>query len=622
MTRFQHADGLLGHIKGLKGAPQPKRTLWVCGGPGCLAAGGAKVHEALLNEAEKAGLLGNPGYRISLTGCLGLCERGPLAEIRPEGHFYQNVGPGDAPGLVGEALLEGRIVEGLIKDPKNPTKDSLAFYKPQERRVMRRLGLIDPESLDDYLLHGGYEALALALGSLGPGETARRVEESGLRGRGGGGFPAGRKWRALRESVGRPRYVLANGDEGDPGAFMNRALMEGDPFSIIEGMTLGAFAMGAEAGFIYVRHEYPLSVMRLSKAIRLAKDRGLLGEGILGSDVGFELGIVEGGGAFVCGESTALMASIEGREGTPRVKYVRSTEAGLWERPTLLQNVESWANVPPIVLNGPEWFRSLGSKDNPGTKVFSLVGQVRDTGLVELPLGSRISDLVELAGGGVAKGRALKAVQTGGPSGGCLPASLMSLPLDFDSLTKAGAMMGSGGLIVMDDLSCVVDVARYFTAFLTEESCGKCVPCRDGLPLLLGVLTGLTKGEGRAGDTGLLVREAERLKATALCGLGQSAANPILSTVRYFQEEYLEHERGFCRSGRCQGLFVPAIDPGACTGCGLCRKACPAAAIEGKAKKAHKVLPGKCVSCGSCLPKCRFLALKPAPRADTVKADA
>jgi NADH-quinone oxidoreductase subunit F len=606
---------LISHLNELQSLPQPRRTLWVCGGPGCLAAGAALVFENIQKELKERGLSASVEFKASLTGCLGLCERAPLVEVAPEGFFYERVRPEDAAELVSDTLIKGELISRLVKDPQNPSKAAFPFYKAQKRIIMRRLGRMNPESLDEYLQSGGYEALRLALNELGPQECARRVEESGLRGRGGGGFPAGRKWKALRESTLSPRYILANGDEGDPGAFMNRALMEGDPLSIIEGMTIGAYALGAREGFIYVRHEYPLSVKRLELAIDQARDRGLLGDDILGSGFDFHLEIVQGGGAFVCGESTALMASIEGKEGLPRVKYVRSTEAGLWERPTLLQNVESWANVPLIVLKGPDWFKSTGSKGNPGTKVFSLVGQVRNSGLVELPLGTSIATVVEEAGGGVRPGRSFKAVQSGGPSGGCLPHSLLNLSLDFDSLTDAGAMMGSGGLIVMDDLSCMVDVARYFTGFLVEESCGKCAPCREGLPLMLNILNGLTSGNSQPGDTELLENYAKRLAETALCGLGQSAANPVLTTIRYFKEEYLEHEQGFCRAGRCHGLYIPVIDKELCTGCGLCQKACPSGAITGMKKEARTVEPLKCITCGQCLSACRFKAARPERKA-------
>ncbi|MDR2199318.1 MAG: NAD(P)H-dependent oxidoreductase subunit E [Deltaproteobacteria bacterium] len=610
VSRFKETGDLKTHVRALHERPKPRRRLWVCGGPGCLAAGGATLWEALEREAERAGVHASAEYKMDLTGCLGLCERGPLIEVEPEGSFYQRARPEDAADLVNLALLKGEILERLSPGPKNREKETLPFYQAQTRRITRRFGAVNPESLDDYLATGGYEALALALDALGPEGALERVERSGLRGRGGGGFPAGRKWRALKESAGVPRYILANGDEGDPGAFMNRALMEGDPFSVIEGMTIGAYALGAEKGFIYVRHEYPLSVKRLDLALKTARERGLLGENVLGKNFSFDIEIQEGGGAFVCGESTALMASIEGREGVPRVKYVRSTEAGLWDKPALLQNVETWANVPLIVLNGPEWFRKTGGEKNPGTKVFSLVGQVENTGLVELPLGTKVGTLVEEIGGGVKQGRTFKAAQSGGPSGGCLPRSALELPLDFDRLSEAGAMMGSGGLIVLDDLSCMVDTARYFTGFLAEESCGGCAPCREGLPLMFRVLSDLCQGKGRPGDADFLEKTARHLSETALCGLGRSAANPVLSTLRYFRDEYLDHERGFCPAGRCSGLYLPEIDPDKCRACSMCQKACPAGAVAGQKKEPRRIIREKCVSCGSCLSACRFASVK------------
>ena len=603
-----------GHLEEYRRAlfkrPTPTRRLWVCGGTGCLAGGGRKVLAALKAEAESRGLGGSIKFRVDLTGCHGLCELGPLVEVQPEHFFYKKVRPEDAPEIVAESLIEGRPLSGLMADPSCPRAADLPFFKPQTRLLMSRLGRTDPEDIDDYLLTGGFEALGKALGGLSPAEVSALVEQSGLRGRGGGGFPAGLKWRACRLAPGQVKYVVANGDEGDPGAFMNRSLMEGDPLAIVEGMILGAYAVGAARGFIYVRHEYPLSVERLARALDAARSLGFLGGDILGSGHSFDLEIVEGGGAFVCGESTALMASIEGREGVPRVKYVRSTERGLWDCPTLLQNVETWANVPHLVNRGPDWFKSLGAPDNPGTKIFSLVGQARRTGLVEMPLGSRLRTLVEDVGGGVRPGRAFKAVQTGGPSGGCLPASALDLPVDFDHLTEAGAMMGSGGLIVMDDLSCMVDVARYFTKFLMGESCGKCAPCREGLPLLARIQDALCQGQGRPEDVESLESMARELAVTALCGLGQSAANPILSTINYFREEYLEHAgEGYCRAGRCSGLYLPVIDPKRCTGCGACLKVCPAGAVEGEKKKPHQVRPEICLTCGACLAACRFKAL-------------
>jgi NADH-quinone oxidoreductase subunit F len=530
-----------------------------------------------------------------------------MVACQPEGYVYEKVKIEDAQEIVVETLISGRPVSRLCQDPKDPTASNHPFYLPQKRLIMRRFGRINPDSFEDYLRTSGYEALLSAL-SIGPLEVFSRVENSGLRGRGGGGFPAGRKWRACKDAIGAPKYVLANGDEGDPGAFMNRSLMEGDPFSIIEGMTLGAYAVGASMGYIYVRHEYPLSVERLKLAIKTAENFGLLGDDILGTGFNFNLSVIEGGGAFVCGESTALMASIEGREGQPRVKYVRSVERGLWEKPTLLQNVESWANIPLIVQHGSEWFKQIGAPNNPGTKIFSLVGQVKRSGLAEMPLGSIIRTLVEDVGGGPQKGRTLKAVQTGGPSGGCLPTSALDLPLDFDSLPEAGTIMGSGGLIVMDNLSCMVDVARYFTLFLKNESCGKCLPCREGLEVAFNILDDLCCGRGQTGHSDLLVNLAQGIQDSALCGLGQSAANPVLSTIRYFREEYLEHEEGFCRAGRCQGLFLVKIDRDKCNGCGACQPVCPAGAITGREREPRTVKVEKCLGCGACLTACRFRA--------------
>jgi NADH-quinone oxidoreductase subunit F len=566
-------------------------------------------------EATKSGLKDTAELSCEPTGCLGLCQRGQLVTTEPDGYVYEKVSVEDAYEIVDQTLLAGLPVSRLCQDPSDPKAKNHPFYLPQKRLIMRRFGRINPERFDDYLRTGGYQALALAV-RLGPEEVAFRIEASGLRGRGGSGFPAGRKWKACRTAEGDQKYVLANGDEGDPGAFMNRSLMEGDPLAIIEGLTLGAYAVGANQGYIYVRHEYPLSVARLRLSISNAEQCGLLGDNILGSGFSFKLSVVEGGGAFVCGESTALMASIEGREGQPRVKYVRSTERGLWDKPTLLQNVETWANVPLIVENGPQWFKSLGSESNPGTKIFSLVGQVRRSGLAELPLGTKIRTVVEEVGGGHLPGRFIKAVQTGGPSGGCLPVSELDLPLDFDRLPAAGTIMGSGGLIVIDDLSCMVDVARYFTKFLMTESCGKCLPCREGLAVIDGLLNDLCQSKAQIGDTDKLKELALTLSETALCGLGQSAANPVISTIRYFHHEYIEHEQGYCRSGRCQGMFIVNIDSDLCSGCGACQTACPSGAIIGRERKVRQVNTSKCISCGACLATCHFGALKTARRAN------
>ena len=603
--RFNSPEELLSHIERLERKASKAPRLWVCGGPGCLAAGSGKTLEALRKEAEKAGF--PEGARP--TGCLGLCQRGPLILGEPGGRLIEKAKPEDAREIVSN-FLSKEAARGRLAGAECHKASYHDFYKPQTRLIMRRFGAARPGNLNDYLETGGFRALAMALGELGRDGVSKRVEESNLRGRGGAGFPAGRKWASCREAKGAEKIVLANGDEGDPGAFMNRALMEGDPLSIIEGMALGAFAVGARRGIIYVRHEYPLSVQRLKRAITEAQSRGLLGDGVLGSDFSFRLEVAEGGGAFVCGESSALMASIEGREGQPRVKYVRSTEKGVWDLPTLLQNVETWANIPLIAEKGPGWFKSIGTPKSPVTKIFSLVGEVRRSGLAEVPLGLSIRELGSGIGGGARRGRTLKAVQSGGPSGGCLPASALDLPLDFDSLQKAGAIMGSGGLIVMDNLSCMVDVARYFTSFLASESCGKCLPCREGLPALLGLLDDLREGKGRPGHAELMEDLAGSLAKSALCGLGQSAANPILSTIRHFKEEYLEHESGFCRAGRCQGMFVAAINSENCPGCGACQRVCPASAIAGKEREPRQVDQKLCAGCGACLSACLHKAME------------
>jgi len=595
------------------------RPVWVCAGPGCLAGGSAKVLEAFRAELTRRNLAAELHWVAEPAGCHGMCERGPLVEVGEERIVYQKVRPEDVPEIVEKTLLGGAVVERLTyRDPASREHrvhaEEIPFYALQRRRVMARMGRTDPTSIEDYLRTGGYSALEKALFGMTPEEVLRAVTDSGLRGRGGGGFPTGTKWDSCRRASGEPRYVLANGDEGDPGAFMDRSLMEGDPHAVVEGMILGGYAIGASEGIIYVRNEYPLSVRHLREAIRAACELGLLGDRILGTELSFHLDVCRGGGAFVCGESTALMASIEGRPGTPRVKYIRSTERGLWDKPTVLNNVETWANVPLVVLEGAEAFRSVGTEGSPGTKVFSLVGKAKHTGLVEVPMGTTLRQIIFDIGGGVIRDRAFKAVQTGGPSGGCIPESLLDLPVDFDRLGEAGSMMGSGGMIVMDDRTCMVDVARYFVDFLAEESCGKCVPCREGLKYMQALLADLCSGRGRPGDVERLREAAEALGDTALCGLGQSAPNPVLSTLRYFPEEYEEHERqGFCRAGVCHGLYVARVEASKCVGCAACAKVCPAGAVEGSPKAAHRVDPAKCVSCGACLDACSFGAIRAVP---------
>lgn len=550
----------LDSLKRFKARLQAQKTneikIWVCGGPGCIANGSLDLYDALtkaINEkktdkehsffnsvkmllnTESCGCTASSG----LTGCMGPCENGPLIHIEPNGWYYYKVQISDIDELL-TSVESGTPSPRL--SPKNgagktvmpPVSENIDFLAQQRKIVLAHMDTMSPLDLEGYIAHGGYAALSKALGEMTAEEVCREVMDSGLRGRGGGGFPTGRKWDSCRKAENPQKYVLVNGDEGDPGAFMDRSLMEGDPYSVIEGLTLGAYAIGAREGIIYVRHEYPLAVVRLNAAVEKLNEAGLLGDNILGTNFSFHIEICQGGGAFVCGESTALMTSIEGKAGVPRVKYIRSTEKGLWESPTVLNNVETWANVPLIIINGADWFKSIGTENSSGTKVFALVGKVKNTGLVEVPMGTTLREIIYHIGGGVTKDRPFKAVQTGGPSGGCLPEFMLDTPVDFDSLVAAGSMMGSGGMIVMDDRTCMVDVARYFIDFLVEESCGKCVPCREGLKKMQMILHDLTGGKGKEGDTERLKELASGVADTALCALGQSAANPILSTINYF----------------------------------------------------------------------------------------
>jgi len=589
------------------------KSVHICVGPGCAAKGSAKLYE-LFREAAKTS---EADVRIEAkgVGCHGLCEAGPIVLVQPGDIFYQRVEEPDVPEIFRETVLGGRIVERLLyEDPatgeKLDTVDKIPFYKAQERVALAHNGLVDPTSIADYIAEGGYGALAKVLSSMRPEEVIREVEIAGLRGRGGGGFPTARKWRSCRQAKGSPKYVICNGDEGDPGAFMDRAIMEGNPHSVIEGMLIGAYAIGSRHGYIYVRNEYPLSVERLNTAIEQARELGLLGRNILGSSFSFDIRINRGGGAFVCGESTALMASLEGRTGEPRAKYIHTVESGFRGKPTNLNNVETWANVPQIINRGGEWFARIGTEKSKGTKVFSLVGKVVNTGLVEVPMGITLRQIIEEIGGGIRDGKRFKAVQTGGPSGGCIPAEHLDARVDFDELTRLGSMMGSGGMIVMDEDTCMVRVAQYFTEFLQKESCGKCTPCREGLAQMLHILNRITAGEGKVGDVEELGALAELLEETALCALGKTAANPVMSTINYFREEYDAHifER-HCPAKECRGLFRYEIDGEACKGCGICLKNCPADAIRGEAKVAHVIDQDKCTLCGSCWEKCPFTAV-------------
>ena len=596
----------------------PARVL-VCGGPGCLVAGSREVHRALARAATEAGLsmtleLGQceepeRDHLLSLTGCQGPCQLGPLVRVLPQDVLLTHASPADAAGVV-EALARGLPLEETL-DPRRLQSEH-PFPRGDDLKALSSCGRVHPESLSDYLSVGGFESLARALAEKTPEQVLDAVAASGLRGRGGAGFSTGRKWRsavAAGLKAGHRPYVLCNGDEGDPGAFMDRLIMEGSPFQVLEGMIIGAYALGGRVGYLYVRHEYPLAVKRLGKAIEDCRAAGLLGQQILGSELCFDLHISRGGGAFVCGESTALMRSIEGKVGEPRAKYVRSVERGLHDSPTVLNNVETWALVPGIVLDGPEAFRSVGTDGSPGTKAFSLCGQVQHTGLVEVPMGTTLRELIFDIGGGMPAGSAFKAVQTGGPSGGCLPEDKLDLPIDFDALTEAGSMMGSGGMIIMDDHTCMVDIARYFVEFLEGESCGKCPPCRLGLGQLSQLLRKVSRGEAEPADLAAIEDVARGTADSALCGLGTSAPNPVLSTLRYFRHEYEAHLQGRCPAGVCKELIRYEITSD-CTGCLLCIKPCPVDAISGSKKEVHELDQELCTRCGICRSLCQYDAIR------------
>jgi NADP-reducing hydrogenase subunit HndC len=591
----------------------------VCHGTGCLANHSPRVADALRRTIKAAGLSAQVIPEIKTTGCHGFCSRGPLVIFHPSGLFYQKVQPEDAEEIVQTTLVEGKPVERLLYvDPETGESvvhdKDIPFYKYQQRLVLKNIGKIDPVDIQDTIAVGGYQALAKVLTTMTPDEVIAMVEASGLRGRGGGGFSTGRKWRLAsdhgKEHPG-PVYIVANGDEGDPGAFMDRTLMEGDPHAVLEGMIIGAYALGSEQGYIYVRLEYPLAVRHLSIAIEQARALGLLGDNILGTGFNFDIQINRGAGAFVCGESTALMASIEGKPGEPRAKYVHTVEKGLWGRPTNLNNVETFANVPLIMDKGADWYSAIGSPGGRGTKVFSLVGQVNNVGLVEVPMGLSIKDMVMTIGGGIPGGHEFKAVQTGGPSGGCIPKEMWDLPIDFDSLWKAGAMMGSGGMIVMDHSTCMVDLAKYFIAFLMDESCGKCTPCRLGLKRMYAMLDEFSQGKGTMADLEELASLAQAVQDASLCALGGSAPNPVLTTIRYFRDEYEAHILDKkCPAKVCRELITYSINQENCTGCTLCARECPAGAISGVKKEAHRIDASLCIKCGACADACKFGAVE------------
>ena len=615
MSKIQTFSELENLRQSLEEAIDSSRTcITVCMGTGCSASGSAEVTEALREEIERQGL--GEQIEIRTTGCHGFCERGPLVVVHPEGIFYQKVSREDVAEIISRTAVQGEILDRLLyTDPASGKKivreKEVPFYLKQTRLLFGSNGRIDPTSIEDYIALGGYSSLGRALFRMKPREVIDEIKESGLRGRGGGGFPTGRKWDSCRKAEGDLKYVICNADEGDPGAFQDRSLLEGNPHSVIEGMIIGGYAVGAEEGYVYVRDEYPLAVKHIEIAIRQAAEYGLLGENILGSGYSLAIKVNRGGGAFVCGESSALMASIEGRLGEPRFKHAHATEKGLWDRPTTLNNVKTWATVGTIINMGAGDYAKIGTEKSKGTMIFSLVGKINNTGLVEVPMGITLRELIFDIGGGIPAGKRFKAVQTGGPSGGCIPDTMLDLPVDYDSLKEAGSMMGSGSFIIMDEDTCMVDVAKYFLSFTIEESCGKCTPCREGAGHMLRILDTITRGEAGEKDLELLEEIGKMMKVTSLCALGKDAPNPILSTLRYFRDEYTEHiTRKRCPAGVCRALIEYSIDVNACTGCGACRKACPQDAVSGKAKEPHVIDGKKCIKCGLCLDACAFNAVK------------
>ena len=585
------------------------KIITICGGTGCQASKAGEVIEKIREVILKQGF-GKDVY-IRSTGCHGFCEQGPIMVFEPGNILYCHVTTEDIQEIVDKTIRQGEVIERLLyTDPvsgkKKVQEKDIPFYLAQDRQLLNYNRLVDPDNIDDYIAIGGYMALAKTLGSIKPDAVIDEINASGLRGRGGGGFPTGRKWTECREEPIDEKYVICNADEGDPGAYMDRCLLEGNPHLVIEGLLIGAWAVGARRGYIYVRKEYPLAVKHAKFAIEQARKYGLLGDNIFGSDFSFDLEVARGGGAFVCGESTALMASVEGKVGEPRPKDIHTVKEGLWNKPTVLNNVETWANVPSIMLNGASWFAAKGTQGSKGTKIFALTGQVKNTGLVEVAMGTTLNNIVFDIGGGSKNGKAIKAVQTGGPSGGCLPTSHFQLPVDFDTLSAAGSMMGSGGMVVMDEGTCMVDVAKYFLNFLQDESCGKCVPCRLGVERMLEIITDITEGRGTAEQISLLEDLAETVGETSLCGLGKTAPNPVLSTLRYFQEEYLAHiNEKHCPAGVCKALIQYAIAAEKCNGCGSCKRACPHGAITGQKKQVHIIDLEGCQKCGICIGECK-----------------